>query len=114
MTNTSLRRLTVPLSIAAVAGGSVLSTAGAHAASTSVTYKGPTVDDRWGSARVSIVVKNKKITKVKSTVKYETGRSQFIDANAVPQLKQEVLQAQSADISYVSGATITSQAFTTS
>ncbi|HZS93749.1 MAG TPA: FMN-binding protein [Chloroflexota bacterium] len=115
MTHSPVRRRALPLTVAAMAAGGILTSASAHAASAkSVTYKGPAVEDRWGTAKVSIVVKNKKITNVKASVSYENARSEFIDSNAVPLLKQEVLQAQSANIEYVSGATITSQAFTSS
>jgi uncharacterized protein with FMN-binding domain len=41
-------------------------------------------------------------------------RSQFINSQAVPLLRSEVLQAQSANINLISGATFTSQAFATS
>ena len=116
MHHTSLKRRALPLTFAAVAAGGALSSSPALAASrtTSATYKGPTVDMRWGTVQVSIVVKNKKITNVKSAVDIHTGRSQFINDQALPLLKQEVLQAQSTNIDTVSGATDTSDAYFTS
>ena len=42
---------------------------------------------------------------------YHTDRSQFIMEQALPILRQEFLQAHSANIQMVSGATYTSQAF---
>jgi uncharacterized protein with FMN-binding domain len=104
------------LTFAAVAAGSALASSPALAASSakSVTYKGSTVDERWGTIQVSIVVKNKKITNVKATVSDHTPRSNVITSNALPQLKQEVLQAQSANIQLVSGATDLSQGYITS
>ena len=42
---------------------------------------------------------------------YHTSRSQFIMSQALPQLRQEFLTAQSANVQMVSGATYTSQAF---
>jgi uncharacterized protein with FMN-binding domain len=40
-----------------------------------------------------------------------TGNSATINPNAVAQLKQETLRAQSADINAVSGATFTSKSY---
>ena len=40
-----------------------------------------------------------------------TDRSIFINQQALPYLKQEVLQAQSANVQLISGATDTSMAF---
>ena len=93
---------------AAVPAGSAFA-ATAHA--TSQKFKGPVEDMRWGPVQATITVKNKKITKVSISVSPETSRSQFIDDQAVPLLKSETLQAQSATIDEVSGATDTSDAF---
>lgn len=99
---------------AAVPGGSALA-ATSHASSTKAqVFKGPLVDMRWGPVQATITVKHKKITKVGVLVTPETSRSQFIDDQAVPMLKTEVLQAQSDNIDGVSGATDTSDAFTQS
>jgi len=79
---------------------------------------------RWGPVQVSIVVR-KTTTRVgtKVTVKRRvmtikvptypnhTDRSIFINQQALPYLVQEALQAQSANIQLVSGATDTSYAF---
>ncbi len=87
----------------------------AHASSaTSQKFKGPVEDMRWGPVQATIIVKNKKITKVSISVTPQTQRSQFIDDQAVPLLKSETLQAQSATIDGVSGATDTSDAYTLS
>src|SRR5579859_1976572 len=104
MTETKFKRAALPLTFAAVTAGSVL-TASPTLAATSTTYKGATESYRWGTIQVSVVVKSKKITNVKATYVPHTARSQFIEDNAVPQLKQEVLQAQSVSIDTVSGAT---------
>ena len=42
---------------------------------------------------------------------YEHSRSQFISQQAGPLLQQEALQAQSAQIDIVSGATYTSESY---
>lgn len=66
---------------------------------------------RWGPVQVTISVKSKKITNVTATAPTERERSAMINDQALPILKQEVLQAQSATIDEVSGATMTSDAY---
>jgi uncharacterized protein with FMN-binding domain len=80
--------------------------------------------DRWGSLQVTIVVRKtttttgtkKKVTRRITAVSVpaypnHTDRSVYINQNALPILKSEALRAQSANISMVSGATDTSDAF---
>lgn len=76
------------------------------------TYKGETVQTRWGPVQVQIVVSNGKITDI-STLQYPNGdrRSQMISSQVIPWLQQEALQAQSANISGIGGATYTSGGF---
>jgi len=74
-------------------------------------FSGPTVSMRWGPVQVTITVANKKITDVSGSVSPDTARSQFLDDHALPLLRKEVLQAQSANIDSVSGATMTSDAY---
>jgi uncharacterized protein with FMN-binding domain len=74
-------------------------------------FAGPTVDMRWGPVQVSITVDHGKITDAKASVSPDTTRSQLIDNRALPILRTEVLQAQSANIDTVSGATMTSEAY---
>lgn len=75
-------------------------------------YKGSTADTRWGPVRVSITVANGKITKVEVPT-YPNGnrRDQEINAYALPILTQETVDAQSARIDTVSGATVTSDGY---
>ena len=80
-------------------------------ATTAKKYAGPTVNMRWGPVTVTVYIKGKKITNVKAAVSPDTNRSQFLDDMSLPILKQEVLQAQSASINQVSGATMTSDAY---
>lgn len=87
----------------------------AHAAKTaSKKYQGPVEDMRWGPVQVTVSVKGKKITNVTATAPNERPRSAVINDQALPLLKSEVLQAQSAAIDEVAGATMTSEAFITS
>lgn len=74
-------------------------------------YAGPSEDMQWGPVQVTIVVKGKKITDVQASAPTERARSAFINEQAIPMLKQEVLQAQSANIDLISGATMTSEAY---
>jgi uncharacterized protein with FMN-binding domain len=61
---------------------------------------------------VQITVVNGKITAASVLqVPWNNGRDQEINSVAVPQLNSEVVQAQSASIDMVSGATFTSQGY---
>jgi uncharacterized protein with FMN-binding domain len=75
------------------------------------TYKGPSEAMRWGPVQVTIIVKGKRITDVKTSAPTERARSAYINNIAVPMLRSEVLKAQSAKIYGISGATMTSEAF---
>src|SRR5437588_8750223 len=108
MTHTSPKCCALPLTFAVVAAGSALASSPTSAATTKATYKGAAEDFRWGTMQVSIVVKSGKITNVKPTYSLHTSRSELITGNALPLLKQEVLQAQSANIDTISRATDTS------
>jgi uncharacterized protein with FMN-binding domain len=79
------------------------------------SYTGRSVETGYGAIQVAVTVAGGKITDV-STPQLEAfdGRSQRINSQAVPILKQEVLQAQSANVSMVSGATYTSDGYLTS
>lgn len=66
----------------------------------------------YGALQVSVTVASGKITAV-ATPQYPSrdGRSLDINQQALPMLIQEVIDAQSADISYIGGATYSSDAF---
>jgi len=83
----------------------------AAAASATHTYAGPGVTMRWGTVRVTLTVKGKKIVKVTAVAPTERARSAFINQQAVPFLDHEVLKAQGAKINGLGGATLTSNAF---
>jgi uncharacterized protein with FMN-binding domain len=88
-------------------------TAGASStAASSRTVSGPVVQTRWGPVQVEVTVKNGKLSDV-SVPQYPNGnpRDQQINAYALPVLVQETLDAQSADIDMVSGATVTSDGY---
>jgi uncharacterized protein with FMN-binding domain len=76
------------------------------------TYTGDTASTRWGDVQVQITVADGKITAVSVPVyPTENGRDQEINASAIPTLVQETLDAQSAKIDTVSGATVTSDGY---
>jgi uncharacterized protein with FMN-binding domain len=92
--------------------------------SASVTVTGSSAETgRWGPLQVQLIVTKTTTVGTKKTVKYKiknlrvpvypdhTDRSVFINEQALPMLAQEVLQAQSANIQMISGATDTSYAF---
>ena len=118
MKRQTMQRRILPIvftALAAVPIAGAWSSAPALAASSKTakaqTFKGSSVSTRWGPLQVSLVVKSKKITSVKVSASSDTARSQVIDGQAVPILKQETLQAQSANIDTVSGATYTSDGY---
>jgi uncharacterized protein with FMN-binding domain len=84
-------------------------TGGGTAAST--TVDGPVVDTRYGPVQVEVVVSGGKIADVVA-LQLPTGRrSGQISQSAEPILHDEAVQAQSAKIDLVSGATYTSDAY---
>ena len=79
------------------------------AAGTTVT--GPEVDNQFGPVQVEVTIAGGKITDVSAVQLPSGGRSGRISQRAASRLRQEVLQAQSAAIDGVSGATYTSEAY---
>jgi uncharacterized protein with FMN-binding domain len=76
------------------------------------TFTGSSADTRWGPVQVEITVADGTITDV-SVIDHPSGngKDQQINARALPVLVQETLDAQSADIDMVSGATVTSDGY---
>ena len=76
------------------------------------TYTGPEVDAIYGLVQVQAVIQNGKIADVQF-LEYPNDRrtSVRINSYAVPYLQQEAIQAQSANVNMVTGATLTSEAF---
>ena len=71
------------------------------------TYTGPSVNVNYGNVQVMITVSNGKITDAVA-VKAPKGKNDRYTNMAVPILKQQTLQAQSANIQGASGASYTS------
>jgi uncharacterized protein with FMN-binding domain len=76
------------------------------------TYTGPVVDVNWGYVQVQATVKSGKVSAVQF-LQYPADRrtSQRINSVAVPALQQEAIQAQSANVNLITGATLTSEGF---
>ena len=88
------------------------SSSGSSSASGSSTVTGDPAATRWGPVQVELTVANGTITDVQ-VVEYptENRKDQQINARALPVLVQETLDAQSADVDMVSGATVTSEGY---
>ncbi len=76
------------------------------------TYTGNVTDATYGNVQVQTTITNGRITDVQF-LQYPNDRRTSVEINsqAMPYLKQEAIQAQSAQVDIVSGATYTSQAF---
>lgn len=76
------------------------------------TYTGSVADAFYGNVQVQVTISGGKITDVKF-LQYpnDRGTSRMINSQAMPLLTQEAIQAQSALVDGVSGATATSGAF---
>lgn len=102
-----------PVSSSSHPTGSAPSARSARSSGGAVT--GDVAQTRWGPVQVEITVSGGSITDV-SVVKYPTGERQDAEINgyALPILIQETLDAQSASIDMISGATVTSEGYTES
>ena len=87
-------------------------TDGGGAAASPATVTGDSTDTRWGPVQVRITVDGGTITDV-TVVDYPSGngRDQQITSRALPVLVRETLDAQSANIDMVSGATVSSEGY---
>lgn len=95
------------------AGASPHPSSGSQPAAGKRTAVGPGVNYNYGVVSVKVTVSGKKILSVGIASINEGGnqRSIFIDQQSIPLLEQEVMQAQSANIQGVSGASFTSTGF---
>ncbi|GEB44890.1 uncharacterized protein with FMN-binding domain [Microbacterium sp. AG157] len=79
------------------------------------TYTGQAANTRFGPVQVQITVSGGAITDVQvPQYPSESGRDQQINSRALPVLVKETVQAQSAEVDMVSGATYTSTGYRTS
>ena len=84
----------------------------AAGSASAITVTGSSADTRWGPVQVQLTVDGGTITDV-TVVDYptENNKDRAINARAIPVLVEETLDAQSADIDMVSGATVTSEGY---
>ncbi len=77
-----------------------------------VTYTGDEVSTEWGIVQVEITVEDGRIT-ASEAVQYPNSnhKDQEINAYAVPQLNTAAVEAQSASLDSISGATVTSDGY---
>lgn len=98
---------------AAAASQTPSATAAPATKAVSGTFTGDVVNVRYGNVQVKITVENGKITDAQA-VQAPSGRNDRWTQMAVPILRQQTLQAQSAQISGASGASFTSYGWYTS
>ncbi len=85
---------------------------GSSGDATDGTFTGDAVMTRFGAVQVQITVSGGEITEsVVTQVPWSDRKDQQINSYAVPILNEEAVQAQSADIDMVSGATYTSEGY---
>lgn len=83
--------------------------------SVATTVAGDEVMTRYGVVQVEITVADGKITAAKVLqVPWQDRHDQMINSRAVPVYNSEAVEAQSADIDVVSGATVTWEGYTES
>ncbi len=76
------------------------------------TYTGQSVYVNWGYVQVQTTIQSGRISNVQ-VVQYPNERrtSVRINSSAVPELQQEAIQSQSANVNLITGATLTSEGF---
>jgi uncharacterized protein with FMN-binding domain len=76
------------------------------------TYTGIVADAFYGNLQVAAIIQGGKLADVQ-VLQYPNDRrtSQEINSQALPWLKQEAVQVQNANVDFISGATLTSNAF---
>lgn len=77
----------------------------------SVSEPGGPGGGNFGTIAVTAWVNSGKVCKVNTNYQAFDGRSQMIDQQVVPMLDQSAVQSGSANVSIISGATYTSQAY---
>jgi len=75
------------------------------------TFTGPPAQGMFGPVQARLIVRSGRITDVQISAPQDNPTSAYINQQAVPLLRSETLQAQSANINAISGATITSDAY---
>jgi len=93
-------------------GGSGSSSGSAPGPSGNLVVNGAVARTRWGPVQVQVQIANRRIVDVRVLQQPNGNRTDVeINSYALPQLRQQVLQAQSAQVDGVSGATVTSDGY---
>jgi uncharacterized protein with FMN-binding domain len=96
------------------AGGAAAPTTGAPsttAAPVPRAVTGSAEDNPYGTVQVRVTLDGSRITDIATVQQPQGGRSSDIASYALPQLRDEVLKAQSARVDAVSGASYDSQSY---
>ena len=110
-TTTAVRATASTPSAPAVTGAPSTSGSPPTAGGGARTVTGSEVETEFGPYQVQVTFNGSTITDVQMVETPQDRRSQRIAESAAPTLRQEALQAQSAKIDTVSGATATSDAY---
>lgn len=107
-TEASAATAAVTSTTSTVAGGTTTTST----AATTETFTGDAFSTQWGDVQVEATVSDGTLVSV-TTLSYpdNDGHSANLNATAVPTLEQQAVEAQSASIDGVSGASYTSAAF---
>jgi uncharacterized protein with FMN-binding domain len=95
------------------AGGSGTGSSGTSGTSGGGTVTGDVAQTRWGPVQVRLTTDGSGTITQVEVVQYPSGNreDEQINSRALPELVQATLDAQSADIDMVSGATVTSEGY---
>ena len=76
------------------------------------TYTGPAVDVYYGLVQIQAIVQGGQLVAIR-VLQYPSDRSTsvYINRQALPMLRDEVISAQTANVDIISGATLTSEGF---
>lgn len=98
----------IPIQSPVAATSAVVTTAGYKDG----TYTGPSVYINWGYIQVQATIQSGRISDVEF-LEYPNERRTSVRINsvAIPELQQEAIQAQSANVNIITGATLTSEGF---
>ena len=95
--------------------GAVTDTSGAQALAEPVSLTGDLIETRWGDVQVAVTVDGTDIIDVEAlAIPDGDRRSRRISEHAEPVLREEAIASDHADVSVISGATYTSQAYAAS
>ena len=76
------------------------------------TFTGPEVDVYYGLVQIKAIIQDEVISDVQFLeFPNDQTTSRYINSQVMPWLKQEAIQAQTANVNIISGATLTSEGF---